>query len=119
MAIINKINDKAGLVIGFIVIGLGAFIAGDLLSSRSIFTTRDTGVGSIEGKEISYEEYNNTLEYKKYEYQAQGPFIGTLRFSEDLYMKHESDIQKTPYPYRHLLRRKLLYTHHQLLQLCP
>ncbi|MBX9850335.1 MAG: peptidylprolyl isomerase [Cytophagaceae bacterium] len=62
MGVINKINEKAGVITGAIVIALILFIlGGDLLRPNSFFS-RNQNVGEIAGEDISYQEYESVKE---------------------------------------------------------
>src|SRR5690606_18714282 len=59
MAIIGKIRNRAGLLIGFIGLSMVAFILGDLLTSNRVFLSgNSTTEGVSEGQKI----YNQDLE---------------------------------------------------------
>jgi peptidyl-prolyl cis-trans isomerase D len=58
MAVIGKIRNKAGLLIGIVGFSLVAFILGDLLTSnRSFISGTGTDVGVIAGKKISIQDF--------------------------------------------------------------
>ncbi|MFL5729818.1 MAG: peptidylprolyl isomerase [Cytophagaceae bacterium] len=58
MAIINKINEKSGLVVGVIAGALVLFLLTDLVfSPNSIFSSQSDDVGEIAGKDISLKDY--------------------------------------------------------------
>jgi peptidyl-prolyl cis-trans isomerase D len=60
MAIINKINEKSGLVVAVIAGALVLFLLSDLFfNSNSIFNSRSNDVGEIAGEDISYDAYKN------------------------------------------------------------
>ncbi|HEY8401493.1 MAG TPA: SurA N-terminal domain-containing protein [Cytophagaceae bacterium] len=72
MAIINKINEKSGLVVGVIAVGLILFIVGgELMGPNSFFNSQNNEVGEIAGVDISQQEYQNMLQQKEFEYQIQ------------------------------------------------
>lgn len=63
MAVIGKIRERAGLLIGIVGFSLVAFILGDLLTSNSSFLTGgDTNVAVIGGKEIDVRDFEVTVE---------------------------------------------------------
>lgn len=63
MAVIGKIRQKAGLLIGIVGFSLVAFILGDLLTSNSSFLTGgDTNVAVIGGKEIDVRDFESMVE---------------------------------------------------------
>jgi peptidyl-prolyl cis-trans isomerase D len=58
MAVIGKIRNRAGLLIGIVGFSLVAFILGDLLTSNRSFLSGDgTDVAVIGGKKISVQEF--------------------------------------------------------------
>jgi peptidyl-prolyl cis-trans isomerase D len=62
MAIINKINEKSGLVVVVIAAALVLFLLTDLFFGKnSLFSGGNREVGEIEGKNISDEQYNNEI----------------------------------------------------------
>ncbi len=64
MATLQKIRNKAGLLVA-VVIGLSllAFILGDLLNSGpSVFSRKRLEVAEIDGKSINYMDYNSKIE---------------------------------------------------------
>jgi peptidyl-prolyl cis-trans isomerase D len=63
MAVIGKIRNQAGLIIGLIGLSLVAFILGDLLKSNSSFLQGSgTDVAVIAGEKISYQEYEQSVQ---------------------------------------------------------
>jgi peptidyl-prolyl cis-trans isomerase D len=71
MAIISKIRERAGIAVGAIAIGLILFIVGgDLFSSNSwIMQSLDQPkVGTIDGNDITFQEYNDELNDLKNKY---------------------------------------------------
>ena len=59
MAILGDIQKRAGLLIGVIGFSLAAFILGELISSRSFFSSGNVkGVAVIKGKNIDPREYD-------------------------------------------------------------
>jgi peptidyl-prolyl cis-trans isomerase D len=62
MAVIGKIRQRAGLLIGIVGLSLVAFILGDLLTSnRSFISSSDTNVAVIGGKKIDVMEFENRV----------------------------------------------------------
>ena len=58
MAIIGKIRNRAGLLIGFIGLSMVAFILGDLLTSNRVFLSgNSTTAGVIDGQKISIQDF--------------------------------------------------------------
>jgi len=63
MAIISKIRQRAGVAIILIALGLALFlVGGDILQSGGFRGGNDPVVGEIDGKEITYTEFNRYLE---------------------------------------------------------
>ena len=59
MAILGDIQKRAGLLIGVIGFSLAAFILGELISSRSFFSSGSVkGVAVIKGKNIDPREFD-------------------------------------------------------------
>ncbi len=61
MAVISKIRNQAGLIIGIIGIALVAFILGDVVKSNSSFMQSGTDVAEIAGERISIQEFEATV----------------------------------------------------------
>ncbi|HSY62576.1 MAG TPA: peptidylprolyl isomerase, partial [Cytophaga sp.] len=62
MGIFNKINQRSGLVVGIIVVGLLLFLLQDAFtSSNSIFSGFKNKVGEIGGSNITTEEYQKGI----------------------------------------------------------
>jgi peptidyl-prolyl cis-trans isomerase D len=55
MAVLSNIRQRSALMIAVIAFALFAFIIGDLFNSGSFNSTKD--VGSINGKDISFEDF--------------------------------------------------------------
>jgi peptidyl-prolyl cis-trans isomerase D len=55
MAVLSNIRQRSALMIAVIAFALFAFIIGDLFSSG--FSTTSKDVGSINGKDISFEDF--------------------------------------------------------------
>jgi peptidyl-prolyl cis-trans isomerase D len=69
MAIINKINEKSGLVIVVIAGALVLFLLTDLFfGQNSLFKGGNREVGEIEGKNISDEQYGNEIKKLENDY---------------------------------------------------
>src|ERR1017187_5789271 len=63
MAIIGKIRNRAGLIIGAIGVAMVAFIAGDLITNnRSFLFGNKNEIATISGESISPLEFNNKVE---------------------------------------------------------
>ena len=72
MALINKINEKSGIIAGVIAVALILFmLGGDIMSNNSIFNFGKDNVGSINGENISYPQYQNIVSIQENEYQIQ------------------------------------------------
>ena len=56
MAVLSKIRQRSALMIAVIALALFAFIIGDLFKSGS-FSSTSKDVGSINGKDISFEDF--------------------------------------------------------------
>lgn len=62
MAVIGKIRSKSGLLIGVIGVAMVLFVGGEFLNGgTNIFTKPDTSVGTINGVDISHEEFSNRV----------------------------------------------------------
>jgi len=62
MGIFNKINQRSGLVVGTIVVGLTLFLLGDALTSNnSLFSSFRNKVGEINGESITIEEFQKAI----------------------------------------------------------
>ncbi|WP_299248510.1 peptidylprolyl isomerase [uncultured Cytophaga sp.] len=62
MGIFNSINQRSGLVVGTIVIGLLLFLLGDAFTSpNSIFSSFNNKVGEIDGTNITIDEYQRSI----------------------------------------------------------
>ncbi|SEH70153.1 peptidyl-prolyl cis-trans isomerase D [Paenimyroides aquimaris] len=70
MAVLQKIREKSGLLIGVIGFCLLAFIAGDLLSGGINFTSRN--VGEVNGTAISAADYTNKINNLEQSGQGKG-----------------------------------------------
>lgn len=57
MATLQKLRDKGSLLVAFVGIALFAFIAGDIVKLFQKTTTEAVTVGSINGEEITYDEF--------------------------------------------------------------
>lgn len=63
MAVIGKIRERAGLLVGIVGFSIVAFIAGDILTSgRSFFGGNKTTVGEIGGKSIDVRDFEGRVE---------------------------------------------------------
>jgi peptidyl-prolyl cis-trans isomerase D len=73
MAIINKINQKSGLVVAVIAGALVLFLLTDLVfSPNSLFSSRSNDVGEIAGKDIPYDQYKNEVQRIENQYAMNG-----------------------------------------------
>jgi len=61
MGIFNKINQRSGLVVGTIVVGLLLFLLGDAFTSNSLFNSFRNKVGEIDGENITIEEFQKAI----------------------------------------------------------
>ncbi len=72
MGIFNKINQRSGLVVGAITIGLLLFLLGnEFFGPNSILFRNKSNVGEINGSSIHIEEYQNVVARQEAEYQIQ------------------------------------------------
>jgi peptidyl-prolyl cis-trans isomerase D len=72
MAVIEKIRNRAGLLIGFVGFSLFAFILGDLFSSsKGIFSKNETSVGVIAGKKINVMDFESRVQEMANNYKVQ------------------------------------------------
>ncbi len=72
MGIFNKINQRSGLVVGAITIGLLLFLLGnEFFGPNSILFRSRNNVGEINGSSIHIEEYQNVVAQQEAEYQIQ------------------------------------------------
>jgi peptidyl-prolyl cis-trans isomerase D len=72
MALINKIRERSGIVIGIIAVSLILFIVGgDIFGSGGFFSGNPNKVGEIAGKDISQEEFGQQTERLKANYESQ------------------------------------------------
>ncbi|HSZ72069.1 MAG TPA: SurA N-terminal domain-containing protein, partial [Cytophagaceae bacterium] len=72
MGVFNKINQRSGLVVGAITIGLLLFLLGnEFFGPNSIIFRNKNNVGKINGNSIHYEEYQNAVARQEAEYQIQ------------------------------------------------
>lgn len=63
MAVLEKIRSNAGLVVGFVGLGLFAFVIGDALQSGNTFWGQDNlTVLSIDGEDVSYIDYDSRIQ---------------------------------------------------------
>ncbi len=71
MALITKIRERSGVAIGFIAIGLIAFlVGGDLLSSNSrLLGGADQTVGEVNGTPINVQDFARQVDQYKAEYK--------------------------------------------------
>jgi peptidyl-prolyl cis-trans isomerase D len=69
MAIIGKIRERSGLVIVVIMVALLAFLLSDAISSKYTFGGSSNDVGEIDGKDITYNEFDQKVKYNEGIYQ--------------------------------------------------
>ncbi|MEI6817918.1 MAG: SurA N-terminal domain-containing protein, partial [Bacteroidota bacterium] len=63
MAIIGKIRNRAGLIIGTIGVSMVAFIAGDLITNnRSFLFGNKNEIAVVAGQSITPQEFNSRVE---------------------------------------------------------
>lgn len=73
MATLNRIRAKSGVLIAIIGFALFAFVLGDLFKSgSSILRGNQLVVGVIDGKEISYQDFNPEVQRTLDAYKRQG-----------------------------------------------
>lgn len=101
MAVIGKIRQRSGLVIGVIFVSLLAFILTDAFSSNSsLFNRQENTVGKIGGTKIKFEDFDkkvNEVEenYRKQYGEVPGELQGMIRdqvwenFFKDLVLKKQ------------------------------
>lgn len=72
MATLEKIRNRAGLLVGFIGVALAAFLLGDFLQQGStLFRDSQMNAISIDGKAIKINEYNDRVEQTMEMYRMQ------------------------------------------------
>src|SRR5687768_299365 len=70
MAVIGKIRQRAGLLIGIVGFSLIAFILGDLLTSnRSFLAGSDTSVAEIGGKKVEIQDFESRVKQMEENYK--------------------------------------------------
>jgi peptidyl-prolyl cis-trans isomerase D len=70
MAIIGKIRNRAGLIIGTIGFSMVAFIAGDLITNnRSFIFGNKNEIGLIAGESVTPQEFNAKFEEQIFDYK--------------------------------------------------
>ena len=73
MAVIEKIRQRTGLLIIFVGLALLLFLVSDAISNNmNLFRGSDNTVGVIDGKNITYQEFNDKLETYKSNMEQQG-----------------------------------------------
>ena len=72
MALINKINEKSGIIAGVIGVALILFmLGGDIMSNNSIFRFGKDKIGKINGETISQPQYQKVVNTQEDEYVIQ------------------------------------------------
>ncbi|HWZ23579.1 MAG TPA: peptidylprolyl isomerase [Cytophagaceae bacterium] len=72
MALINKINEKSGIIAGVIGVALILFmLGGDIMSNNSVFNYGKDRVGKINGENISLTQYQTSVNTQEEEYVTQ------------------------------------------------
>lgn len=71
MALINKIRENSGLTIAVLAVALMAFIVGDYLSGGSLANSGQEKVGSINGTDVDYKQFNTLVEAQRQQFEAQ------------------------------------------------
>ncbi len=72
MGVFNKINQRSGLVVGFIAIGLLLFLLGnEFFGPNSIIFRNQNNLGEINGTSIDAVDYQNAVARQEAEYQIQ------------------------------------------------
>jgi peptidyl-prolyl cis-trans isomerase D len=94
MAIFEKIRRRSGLVIVLIGLSLLAFVLTDLLTSGGVLFADDS-VGSINGTEISVQDFNAEMEELR-QGNPQYAQMSALQLSEMLWNKHLNDELMAP-----------------------
>jgi peptidyl-prolyl cis-trans isomerase D len=94
MAIFEKIRRRSGLVIVLIGLSLLAFVLTDLLTSGGVLFADDS-VGSINGTEISVQDFNAEMEELR-QGNPQYAQMSALQLSEMLWNKHVNDELMAP-----------------------
>lgn len=73
MAVLEKIRNNAGLVVGVVGLGLFAFVVGDALQSGStFFGNQEMTILSINGEEVSYLDYDKRIQQMQEMQQSRG-----------------------------------------------
>jgi peptidyl-prolyl cis-trans isomerase D len=76
MAVIGKIRQRSGLMIGLIAFSLLAFILTDALNKNPFLKDNDTVVGEMGGKKIEYEDFDKLV--KEYESNLRAQLGGEI-----------------------------------------
>ena len=73
MSVLEKIRNKTGLLVGIIAVALIIFVLeGAMNSGRSLFGTNERTVGTINGKNIDYNEFQAKLSAAMQTYEQNG-----------------------------------------------
>ena len=94
MAIIGKIREKSGLLVGIVGLALLAFVLGDY---QSMFGRSEGkyGIGLVYGKKVNIENYSN-LSFRVQEQDrsqaAQAPLWQSLRLANHLHTLQQNHV---------------------------
>lgn len=83
MAVLSKIRNRSGLLLLAIGIALLAFVVQDLFTKG--FKSISTDVGSVNGKDISFEEFRMKVAKAEQNAQAQGQNITAMQASNQVW----------------------------------
>ena|SRR6218665_170489 len=83
MAVLSKIRNRSGLLLAIIGFALFAFVAQDLYNSG--FKSLATNVGSVNGKDISYDQFRLMVANTEKNAQAQGQNITSMQASNQVW----------------------------------
>lgn len=83
MAVLSKIRNRSGLLLAIIGFALLAFVAQDLYNSG--FKSLATNVGSVNGKDISYDQFRLMVANMEKNAQAQGQTLTSMQASNQVW----------------------------------
>ena len=86
MAVIGKIRQRSGLLIGIIGVALAAFVLGDISKSTS---RGPENLGEVNGEEITYKDFETQVEQNS-EFEKQRTGKRSLSASESFYLKERT-----------------------------